>query len=322
MNLPLLAGGLLVLLGLPHLLPRTRGAPAAGIALWMSVLALRAAVTVGGVIGFMLYLPTSEPFADLSRWCFHAAVPKIAAHLGLSGHAIGDFASLLPALSAFTATLLAGLATLRASRRVGGWLERSAIGEGPTGSIIVSDSDVVVAAAGVRNPRVVVSAGALLSLDEGELAAELQHEWGHVHRRHRLLSIVSVALLGCSRVLPGGRAASRNLHLHLERDADDYAVRMTGDPMALASAICKAAAEGTRKSSAAIALLGSTGVLERLGVLLAGPRAADQGRYSVASIALASILAATSVALLSYLPVLAGAGAAQAHVSLGSIAAC
>src|SRR5699024_1264482 len=40
---------------------------------------------------------------------------------------------------------------------------------------------------------------------------------------------------------PGTRQAQRSLLQELERDADEYAVRQTKDPLSLASAICKAA---------------------------------------------------------------------------------
>lgn len=55
----------------------------------------------------------------------------------------------------------------------------------PRESLLLADATVLVAAAGLRKPRVVVSAGALLNLDHEELAASLDDEYGHIVRRHR-----------------------------------------------------------------------------------------------------------------------------------------
>ena len=55
----------------------------------------------------------------------------------------------------------------------------------------VADGELLVAAAGLRRPRVLVSAGALLALDDDELEASLEHERGHIARRHRYVLVVS-----------------------------------------------------------------------------------------------------------------------------------
>ncbi len=313
---------LVSLLAVPHLLPRARLAPVAGITLWMSALALRAAIAISGVIAFMLYVPTSDLFSHLSQWCLHAVIPYLTAHLGLNGHALGDLASVVPAgLVLLTAAAAAG-GTWRACRRVSGWLKRSTLGDGPAGSVIVKDSEMVIAAAGVRQPRVVVSAGALMNLDDGELAAGLQHEWGHVERRHRFLSLTSVALLGCSRLIPGGRAACRNLQFHIERDADDYAVRKTGDPMALASAIFKLASTKAPAGAGAIAHLGEANAVDRLRLLVADLVDLPARELTLAAAMLGAAMAVTAVSLLAVVPELAQAGMAQAHVPVGGLVNC
>ena len=79
----------------------------------------------------------------------------------------------------------------------------------------MSGREVIVAAAGIRAPRVVVSAGALTTLDDAELEAGLQHEWGHVLRRHRFLSLLGQGCRAVSRFLPGGERALASLQLHL-----------------------------------------------------------------------------------------------------------
>jgi hypothetical protein len=179
---------------------------------------------------------------------------------------------------------------------------------------------VVVAAAGFRSPRVVVSAGALLRLDDEELNAGLEHEWGHVVRRHRFVSLLGRACQGLSRFLPGGRRALRELDLHLERDADDYAVRRTGDPLALASAICKAAAPPARLRGPALANLAGVGLADRLR-RLSGAGTGPRRSMNVLSGALASGLIVAALALALTLPAVASAGIERASTTGPSQAA-
>lgn len=54
-------------------------------------------------------------------------------------------------------------------------------------------------------------------------------------------------------LFPGTRQAQGSLHQALERDADEYAVRRTRDPLSLASAICKAAAGPCRPGEIGLA---------------------------------------------------------------------
>jgi beta-lactamase regulating signal transducer with metallopeptidase domain len=196
------------------------------------------------------------------------------------------------------------------------WLARSTLGEGPERSLIVGGCGVVVAAAGLRSPKIVVSTGALLRLDDDELRAGLQHEWGHVVRRHRYISLFGQGCRAVSRFVPGGAAALRALELHLERDADDYAVRRTGNRLALASAICKAAGADIG-GAAAVTALGGSGVPERLRQLVRSP--ARPRRLNVlAARALAAAMLAVTLALAAAGPTLAAAGIDQLAKSSGN----
>jgi hypothetical protein len=96
-----------------------------------------------------------------------------------------------------------------------------------------------------------------------------------------------------ARLTPGGRAAHRGLLLSLERDADEYAVTRTGDPLALASAICKVA-RGSRRVSPGLAfgLDGSGGTPARLDGLLAGGRRRGSASLERAVLAAAVLLSA------------------------------
>jgi beta-lactamase regulating signal transducer with metallopeptidase domain len=120
--------------------------------------------------------------------------------------------------------------------------------------VIVGGDDVLLAAAGLTHPTVVVSAGALTALDDAELAAGLEHERGHIARHHRYLLLFAEGCRALGALLPGTRRAAAELAYHLERDADAYALARSHEPLALASAICKAA--GARPTAALMMGLG------------------------------------------------------------------
>lgn len=306
-----IALGIGTVLIVPHLLPQSRLGASSAIALWLSVLGLRATLALSLATTLILYLPATELFSLLTHWCLHAVIPFLATHLGLDGHLLGDAAVLVPALVLTASTLWAAYGVWRGARAVRRWLRRSSLGPGPDASVIVGGSEVVVATAGLRQPRVVVSAGALLSLDDAELAAGLAHEWGHVTRRHRFISLTAQCLFAISRPLPGGRRALERLHFHVERDADDYAVRRTGDRLALASAICKAVPAPSPGRGPALASLGGSGVPERLRLLLAEPRDAGHRAAIACARALASAAAALTLVLAIAVPALASSGLEQ-----------
>ena len=294
------------LLVAPHLLAHDRLSATAGIALFSSVLLLRAVLAICLILVFVFFVPATGLFSLLTHWCLEAFVPFLATHLGFEGHRLGDAAILVPALVTTVSLLSLGFGVWRGARLVKRWLARSTLGEGPERSVIVGGSGVVVAAAGLRSPKVVVSTGALLRLDDDELRAGLQHEWGHVVRRHRYVSLFGQGCRALSRFMPGGAAALGALELHLERDADDYAVRQTGDPLALASAICKAAGSDIG-SAATVTALGGSGVPQRLRQLVRSPARPRQLTVLAARTLAVGMLAVT-LALVAAGPTLAAAG--------------
>jgi Zn-dependent protease with chaperone function len=297
-----------VLLGAPHLIRQSRIAPAAGISLWLSVLCLRAMLALSLAALVILFLPATQLFQLLTHWCIHAVVPFLATHLGFSGHRMGDVAILVPALVLTVSLVSATVAAWRTARAVRRWLGRSQVGRGPQESVVVGGEDIVVVAAGLRGPEVVVSAGALCALDDPELRAGLEHERGHIARRHRFLLLAGNLCFALGKVIPGTRSALAHLQFHLERDADEYALRRTGDPLALASAICKAA-EGARRSSVALSSLGGGSVTKRLDLLLNDE---PRSRGSVfAARALALGVAGVTVALVLAAPAFAAVGVEQ-----------
>lgn len=259
--------GLPAAIAAPHLLPLDRTTPIWAARLWLCALALRALTAVGVALFVLVYLPQTGAFRALAEWCFHDVLPVLATQLGLSGHPLAHAAAVLPglALAASLVWLAAGLARawLALRRRLAGTL-----GQGPLGSTVVHGEHILVAATRLGRGRIIVSEAALRSMDVGELAASVAHEHGHLRRYHRQLLLAASALAALGRVLPGTRAAERELAFQLERDADEYAVTATRDPLALASAICKAA--GAAAAPALVALGGGGRVTRRLSYLVDG----------------------------------------------------
>jgi hypothetical protein len=309
----------------PHLIPQLRISSTSGIALWTATLAFRAIVSVSIVLIVIFFLPATDVFTLLTHWCFHAVLPFIASHLGFTGHLLGDAAVIVPALVVAASSISVAFGLWRGARAVRCWLARSSLGPGPSASVIVSDSEVVVVAAGLRDPKVVVSTGALLQLDDAELSAGLEHEWGHIRRNHRLLSMVAEICAGLGRPLPGTKRALAYLKFHLERDADDYAVRRTGDRLALASAICKAAHIGSARTSPAgpaLASLAGSGIPQRIHSLLRDPSATRSRLMTLGARALALSLGVSTVGLAAAMPTFGTEGQSNDRATMERTMAC
>lgn len=165
----------------------------------------------------------------------------------------------------------------RATRTVSRMLAAQTVGPGPDESVILGDRQVLLAVTGFRRPRIVVSAGALVDLDDAELAAGLAHERGHIAHHHRILLLAAEILAAVARFLPGTRHAQQELVFHLERDADQFALARAYAPSSLASSICKAAESAFAGAAPALALGGSS-VVRRLEVLLVLPKGARTRR--------------------------------------------
>lgn len=283
---------------MPHALPLHRVAPLLASVVWALALLLRAVMAAGGALFVFVYLPQTHLFEVIGNWCLHEVLPLLTTHLGLSGHPLAHAAVVLPALT-LGASLLWALAGL-----MRGWLVlrqqlRGSPGSGPWGSTLVADEHVVVAATSLGRGRVVLSPAALGTMDPEELRAGMAHEIGHLSRRHRPLSLLGSVLSAIARPLPGTRQAERELAFNLERDADEFAVRQTQDPLALASAICKTAQSHL---PAALHSLGGRGRVERrLDILLDGASPRSRGAERAAWFATA-LLATMVLGLAVSLP--------------------
>jgi Zn-dependent protease with chaperone function len=162
---------------LPHLLRLERADPAAACLLWGAALGLRALVVVGTVAGALVLLHPGHLLRAFAEW-------PCAPHHQVAGHAAAALGGLALAVSLLWALARVVRAALAVRRLV-----RAPLGEGPGGSVIVGGEDVMLAAAGLTRPTLVVSAGALARLDDAELAAAMAHERAHIRRRHSFVLI-------------------------------------------------------------------------------------------------------------------------------------
>ncbi|MTD43674.1 hypothetical protein GKE82_04975 [Conexibacter sp. W3-3-2] len=297
-------------LAIPHRLSLSRVRPQLAIAVWSSALVLRAALALGAAVFTIRFLPATEAFTALTHWCWHTALPGLSTHLGLDGHTVGDIAIVLPIAMLAFSLVSVGHGLVRASRAVSGFVRGSAVGPGPDGSVIVGQAGVLVAAAGLARPRIIVSPMALAVLDEPELRASLDHERGHVVRRHRYLLLLAELLRAVGRVVPGAHTCVREIQFHLERDADRWAIARGGDRLALASAICKAAEMRPATGPALTALSGST-VAARVRELMDG---GDEERDDRSAWLLAGWLALLALAFVALLPAAALSPASAAVI--------
>lgn len=222
-------------IGVPHALRLDGAPPALAAGVWLCALLLRAVASLLAAVLLELYVPVLHAYAPLAGVCLRAGP------LGFSGHAAGDAVLALPTFVLIGSLVAVLVGIWRAARRVRRLLRESVVGPGPAESLILADAELLVAAAGIWRPQVLISAGALLTLDDEELAASLAHERGHIARHHRYVIVLGELARAVGRFLPGSRAAARELLFHLERDADRFALAQRHSPAVLASAICKAA---------------------------------------------------------------------------------
>jgi len=297
-------------IAVPHTLRLRRASPSVAVALWLSSLALRALTGLLVVVYLVLYLPSTAVFQALAHWCWHAVLPLLAAHLGLDGHRIADAATLAPALLLAASLLSVGVGVFRAARSVRRLVKRHALREGPRDSVIVGGEEVILAAAGLRRPRVLVSAGALITLDDDELSAGLDHERGHIARRHRYLLLLAQLCHALGRFVPGSRRAMKELSFHLERDADRWSLARRNDRLALASVIAKAADGRSLTAGVTLAPLAGAGVVERVRQLVDElPR--PRRRNAIALRCLVTAMVTLTLAVTALVPVSLAAGVEQ-----------
>lgn len=278
MTLAALCAASLTGIALPHVLRLRRADPSAACALWASALGLRALLVVGLVTGALILLHPAYLVAALVQW---SCVP---AHR-MAGHAVAALGGLALAFS-----LVYGLARVAQAALAVRVLIRRSLGTGPGGSVIVGGDKVVLAAAGLLRPRLLVSAGALTHLDDAELRAALAHEQAHIRRGHRWALLFAEICRVLARPLPGTERAMQELRRHIERDADRTAVRGRPERLALASAIVKAAT--VTPTPAGVALLAGDDTVARVRELLGADELTRSARLMARAAAVSMIVVA------------------------------
>ena len=112
-------------------------------------------------------------------------------------------------------------------------------GVAPPRVVVVDAPGPVLLCVGVWRARLLVSAGLFELLDEGELRVAVAHELAHVRRHDVLASWVMLGLRVVQAFNPVAQVLGRSLAWETELRADADAVRWTGRPATLASALLK-----------------------------------------------------------------------------------
>ncbi|WP_418790628.1 M56 family metallopeptidase [Phosphitispora sp. TUW77] len=107
------------------------------------------------------------------------------------------------------------------------------------GVIVTRDVFARAFTVGYRSPLLVLSEGLLNGLDEDELETVMAHELGHIVRGDSILNRLLFFLKDIMFFVPLVRIIYRNYSAEKEKASDDFAVRLTGKPMALAQALIK-----------------------------------------------------------------------------------
>ncbi|MBI5310871.1 MAG: M48 family metalloprotease [Actinobacteria bacterium] len=291
---------------IPSFLRLGRAVPSLAASIWIAVLLLRALFTILAAISLLALIPGTEAFAAISYWCWNATVPLLGTHLGVSGARLMQAITIMPLLllSVFGVSRLTQIA--KSHRAIRRRLRAVSLGKGPDGSVIVGGAQVMMGAAGLVRPEVVLSAGALTYLDDQELEAGLAHERGHIARRHSWWLAIAEVCGSIARPLPGTRHALGQLKFHLERDADHWAVARTRNPLALASAICKSASSPNPVGAFALSGDGAVARVDQLLAADANPRGSTSARRMLATLVM--VLAVACVAIASSVPSAAASG--------------
>jgi Zn-dependent protease with chaperone function len=164
--------------------------------------------------------------------------------------------------------------------------------EVPGATVLDHPQAVAYCVPGIRS-RIVLSTGALHTLEPAEIKAVLAHERGHAHARHDLVMLPFASMADLLAWMPYTRLAPGAVAALLEMAADDFAGRSQGRP-AVARALARlASSDAVMAPSCAFGAAQSI-VVQRVERLLAEPPRARAA-------ALAGILTSAGVLLTPFL---------------------
>lgn len=227
--------------------------PSVRLHLWLVVLLVPAFLTVV----FPLIFPFRQGEAFQDDWALFAVSRWSSVRLwGLRVDLLGLAAAVVTGVVLYLRDLLPFLAEAMAPRSRAGVQELGAplqavarelaegLGVSPPELVILAHRSPLLLCEGIRRPRLVLSAGTLATLDDAELRGAFAHELVHVSRRDPAFGWVLLLVRTLLVFDPVVQIVARAAAQEAEKLADEFAVRLTGDPLALASALVKLHREG------------------------------------------------------------------------------
>ncbi|HET9326836.1 MAG TPA: M56 family metallopeptidase [Candidatus Eisenbacteria bacterium] len=154
----------------------------------------------------------------------------------------------------------------------------------------------VPTAAGWLRPVILLPASTLTGLTARQIEAILAHELAHIRRHDYLVNLLQSLVETLLFYHPAVWWVSRRIREERELCCDDLAVRIAGDPLVYADALCRLEQMRGQAESLAVAASGGS-LLSRIKRLLSAPPRDDQG-----SRGLAAVLGAAAVVALMTTP--------------------
>ena len=134
----------------------------------------------------------------------------------------------------------------------------------PGEAVVIDDARLAAYCVPGRRPTIVMTSGALDTLNEVERQAVVAHERAHLRCRHHWALTWAVGLNKAFPFVPAFRGAAEHVPLLIEMHADDAAARVSGR-RALASALVNMAESRAPASTMAISGAGVLARVQRLG---------------------------------------------------------
>lgn len=282
----------------PRLLdPITRSgtSPRLSVALWLSAIVVAATVWVVAGAGLIVNMVAAHSHTDPLRYCMDVL---------LAVHRVGWVGDLV--LAAVATAGVAG--TVLATRRIVHTLRRFSarscehahaarlLGVPSTRGVVIVPSDRRAAYCVAGRPSaIVVTSGAVSSLDEHELRAVLAHERAHLRWRHPQLMMLLNAFAVTLPSLPLVRRGTAAVGRLIEMSADDTAARRYGGDALLSGLVALA---GQPRAAGPALGAGDTAVVDRALRLAEPATAAVRWRHRLfLSVTMLTVVVAPAVVL-------------------------